>query len=116
MNENYKSIIPAYRQKPYAQNCDLIDHILDLNDTDEVFGNIEDVIQMQLDMDIRNLLIAYQSGNVDDLFLALTGWSFETVMAMAKVIPCTDGSTKPYPTEEITFPQWGKDIAAGIEG
>lgn len=31
-------------------------------------------------------------------------------MAMAKVIPCLDGTVERYPDEEITFPKWNGEV------
>lgn len=99
-----------YRKDAYQRNCELIDKIADMEDPSDVHSNIEDVIRNELDLDIRNLLDCYRNSDIDGLFLSLTGWNMETIMAKAKVIPCLDGSIERYPDEEITFPLWGREL------
>lgn len=96
----------------YKKNCELIDMIADHDNSEGIFEQVLDVTCQEMELNISDLLYAYRDGDVDAMFLALTGWDLESIMAKAKVIPDTKhmfyANTEVIPGDVI-FPLFGKE-------
>lgn len=100
------------RKTPHQRNSDLIDMIAEHDNSEAIYEQILDVMCQEMELNISDLLCAYRNHDVDDMFLALTGWDLESIMAKAKVIPDTKhmfyANTEVIPGD-VVFPLFGKE-------
>lgn len=65
----------------------LLDMVLSHHDREAFIERLEDHLLNEIELDGHRLIQAFIEGDVDNIILALTGWTMESLMKKAQIIP-----------------------------
>lgn len=102
--------IDVKRRPTFVKNLELIERIRNHEDFSDMCEAIEDAIVLDATTNAENILLAYQRRDVDALFSAICGYSFEEICACATIIPdVNELFRKKEDCCEVFFPLYGKE-------